>query len=112
MTLLPYAFLDIASYTLGRSEEISLRDQNFESGKTYLGIAERTLQVLGMCDNVSLFLASVPFVLSDSVSITNCRNLHPSYVLSPQCSEGFFQSGGGKAQRLHHTIDISHSPNC
>ena len=56
-----------------------------------------------MCGSVSLFLASVPFVLSDSVSVINQRNLHPSYILSRQCSEGFFKSGGGK-ERDHTTL--------
>lgn len=56
---------------------------------TYLEMAEMLLGVLGMGDNVSPILASVPFVLSDSVSMISRRNLCPSYVLSLQCPEGF-----------------------
>lgn len=44
---------------------------------------------LGMGDNVSPILASVPLVLSYSVSIISHRNLFPSYVFSLQCPEGF-----------------------
>lgn len=68
---------------------------------TYLEMAEMLLGVLGMGDNVSPILASVPFVLSDSVSMISRRNLCPSYVLSLQCPEGFDRMAEAE-NRGHH----------
>lgn len=46
-------------------------------------MAEMLLGGLGIGDNMSPILASVPLILSDSVSMISRRNLCPSYFKSP-----------------------------